>query len=168
MEIFLHLLRQEDAKELFEFEKRNRVFFEKMVPGRGESYFHYENFLKIQQELLDEQINDTSYFYSIKDQSGAVAGRINLIDLDWDKRSAHIGYRVGEEYAGKGIAKRALSLLLENVVKPLSIVVFAKTTHNNLSSQKVLTHNDFQEIVSASHHDDENSETEFIYFKWEL
>lgn len=55
MDIILEILKQNDAKKLYEFELENRAFFEKMVPERGEDYYHFETFQIRHNELLEEQ-----------------------------------------------------------------------------------------------------------------
>ena len=47
MQVFLSLLSQVDAKQLFAFEIDNKEFFERFVPPRPDSYFRYGDFCKI-------------------------------------------------------------------------------------------------------------------------
>ncbi|TQR34358.1 N-acetyltransferase [Lysinibacillus sphaericus] len=144
MEISIICLQERDAEELFEFEKNNRLFFEQMVPGRGEDYYNFETFKIRHRELLTEQQENKSKFYLIKDNSGSIVGRINLVDIDTTNDIAEVGYRVGQEYGGKGIAARALKLLLETEIRVKKIK--AKTTTNNIASQRVLEKNGFKQV----------------------
>lgn len=112
MEISIICLQERDAEELFEFEKNNRLFFEQMVPGRGEDYYNFETFKIRHRELLTEQQENKSKFYLIRDNAGSIIGRINLVDIDTTNDIAEVGYRVGQEYGGKGIGAKALKLLL--------------------------------------------------------
>lgn len=144
MEISIICLQERDAEELFEFEKNNRLFFEQMVPGRGEDYYNFETFKIRHRELLTEQQENKSKFYLIKDNSGSIVGRINLVDIDTTNEIAEVGYRVGQEYGGKGIAARALKLLLETEIRVKKIK--AKTTTNNIASQRVLEKNGFKQL----------------------
>ncbi|HSJ39142.1 MAG TPA: hypothetical protein VK945_13120 [Planococcus sp. (in: firmicutes)] len=57
MEISLELLQEKDAQDLFDFEMKNREFFEKMVPGRGDSNYTWETFMERHRDLLAEQGN---------------------------------------------------------------------------------------------------------------
>lgn len=144
MEISIICLQERDAEELFEFEKNNRLFFEQMVPGRGEDYYNFETFKIRHRELLTEQQENKSKFYLIKDNSGSIIGRINIVDIDTTNDIAEVGYRVGQEYGGKGIAARALKLLLETEIRVKKIK--AKTTTNNIASQRVLEKNGFKQL----------------------
>ncbi|MEC1260330.1 hypothetical protein P9D34_07695 [Bacillus swezeyi] len=55
MAISIHRLHECDAEELFQFEKTNRLFFEKMVPSREEDYFQFNMFKIKHRERLAEQ-----------------------------------------------------------------------------------------------------------------
>ncbi|MGG1685217.1 GNAT family N-acetyltransferase [Pseudalkalibacillus sp. NRS-1564] len=48
-----------------------------------------------------------------KDENGTILGRINLVDSNPSNNSVELGYRIGEENTGNGIATKALKLLLE-------------------------------------------------------
>ncbi|MGE7928782.1 GNAT family N-acetyltransferase [Lysinibacillus xylanilyticus] len=147
MEISINSLQERDAEELFEFEKNNRLFFEQMVPSRGEDYYNFETFKIRHKELLTEQQEHKSKFYLIRDNSDKIIGRINLVDIDTTNDIAEVGYRVGQEYGGKGIGARALKLLLETEISVKKIK--AKTTTNNIASQRVLEKNGFKQVSTS-------------------
>ncbi|MFJ5565544.1 GNAT family N-acetyltransferase [Lysinibacillus xylanilyticus] len=147
MEISITSLQERDAEELFEFEKNNRLFFEQMVPSRGEDYYNFETFKIRHKELLTEQQENKSKFYLIRDNSDKIIGRINLVDIDTTNDIAEVGYRVGQEYGGKGIGARALKLLLETEISVKKIK--AKTTTNNIASQRVLEKNGFKQVSTS-------------------
>lgn len=163
MELYLEQLTQEDAEKLYAFECENRAFFEKRVPGRGDEYYHYENFLERHRDLLDEQQKKLSIFFLIKDKTGNVLGRLNLVDIDQDIGSGHIGYRVGEAFTGQGVADRSLTLLLRDVGKYNVKEIHGKTTVNNIPSQKVLLRNGF--LLTKTEKDPDSGET-FLHYQW--
>jgi len=144
LEISIYKLQENDAQELFIFEKNNRLFFEQMVPSRGEDYYKFETFQERHKELLAEQQEQKSIFYLIRDNMDNIVGRINLVDIDATNNSAEVGYRVGKEYGGNRIGARALKLLLETegTIKKLK----AKTTTHNIASQRVLERNGFKQV----------------------
>ncbi len=142
MEILLTRVLENDAQELFLFEKDNRSFFETMVPSRGDDYYNFDTFLTRHIELLEEQKRGESYFYLIRNDLGEILGRLNLVDSDG--QSVHIGYRVGERFLGRGVAKRAVELGLQQAKQLGLRTIYAKTTSNNIGSQKVLEKNNFQ------------------------
>ncbi|MGE7186822.1 GNAT family N-acetyltransferase [Peribacillus sp. NPDC006672] len=144
MDIYIDRLNEQDAQELFKFECNNRTFFEQTVPGRGDDYYSFGTFEVRHKELLKEQEDAISSFYLIKDGSGTIVGRINLVDIDPINGTAHVGYRIGEKYTQRGIANKALKLLV-NLAPELNVTqIHAKTTSDNLASQKVLVKNGFE------------------------
>lgn len=167
MDIIIEELHEEDAEKLFEFELDNRVFFEKMVPSRGDDYYNFETFKNRHAALLDEQEEGLSYFYLIKNKNGSILGRMNLVDIDKLQNSGEIGYRVGQAYTGKGIAYTALKLLLETVSKQGIKQVSAKTTTQNIASQKVLEKNDFKKLVTCDEEVVMDGQiVKFVYYTW--
>ncbi|MEH7443848.1 GNAT family N-acetyltransferase [Bacillus sp. JJ1122] len=157
MRIALSLLTKEDARDLFEFEKINKDFFEKMVPPRPDSYFEFESFTTILDDFLKEQTENKSLFYLIKNELGSIVGRMNLVDLDWHLKSGEVGYRIGEHFAGKGAASKALNLMVEKANLLGIKEIKARTTLNNIASQRVLEKCHFQKLFV-----DENK---FVLFK---
>lgn len=143
MDIRLELLKKEDAVQLFAFECENREFFESMVPGRGEDYYNFTHFTKVLDTLLKEQQEGTDCYYLIKNNSNQIVGRMNLVNINSEEQSAHVGYRIGEEFLGQGIASKALNLLINEGIQKKVHTFLAKTTSKNIPSQKVLEKNKF-------------------------
>lgn len=165
MDISLSLLQENDAEEVFEFEKVNRIFFEKMMPGRGEDYYQWEIFLERHRELLEEQERGVCRFYLIKDPDGNIAGRINLVDIDAAAGTAEVGFRLEENYGGKGIGSNALSFLLstESNLKQ----IHAKTTTVNKSSQRVLEKNGLIHMgISGDEFEMNGKKMRFVRYLW--
>ena len=73
-------------------------------------------------------------------------GLIGLIlQNDVYRKSAEIGYWVGEPFWGKGIATEAVALITDYAFKDLKLKrVFAGAFEYNMGSMKVLEKNDFQ------------------------
>ncbi|MGE8034928.1 GNAT family N-acetyltransferase [Lysinibacillus sp. KCTC 33748] len=167
MEISINSLQERDAEELFQFETDNRLFFEQTVPSRGEDYYKFDTFKIKLRELLAEQEEEKSKFYLIRDNSGNIIGRINLVDIDITNDIAEVGYRVGKEYGGKGIGAKALKLLLETEVSVKKIK--AKTTTTNIASQKVLEKNGFKQVcISGDEFEMNGQKMRFIDYMLEL
>ncbi|WP_254178181.1 MULTISPECIES: GNAT family N-acetyltransferase [unclassified Planococcus (in: firmicutes)] len=162
----MHLLQEEDANELFRFESDSRKFFERLVPSRGDDFYVFENFLSRHEELLKEQEEDFANFYLIKNDTGDILGRINLVDIDRINRTAEIGFRIGTKYGGQGIGSRALEILLDTDLRLRQI--HGKTTTVNGASQKILTKNGFQEVrVGAETFEMNGQDMSFVYYLWE-
>ncbi|WP_397538534.1 GNAT family N-acetyltransferase [Rummeliibacillus pycnus] len=171
MEILLERLNIGDAENLFNFESENKDFFEKSVPSRGDDYYNYGVFLDRLNSLLDEQTKGISYYYLIKDTKGSILGRINVVDIEQSKGHGYLGYRVGQSNNGKGVASKALKLLKEIILdEGIANQLSAKTTINNLGSQKVLEKNGFN-LVNKN---DESTvmingqSFNFIHYYWEV
>lgn len=139
--VLLVQLNKEDADALFAFEVENRSYFEKMVPGRGDDYYNFPIFLKRLAVLLKEQEKQAGAYYLIRDESEKIIGRLNLTISNG---YADLGYRVGEPFTGKGVAKQALALAISEArAIPGLRKLVAKTTTTNIGSQKVLERNGF-------------------------
>ena len=165
MDIFIEKLHMTDADDLFNFEVENRTFFEEMVPTRGDEYYNLENFKKGLETLLEEQVIGSSRFYLIKDKDSSILGRINLVDIDEANKIGYLGYRVGEVHTGKGIANKALKLLVERVSNEEIKQIKAHTTTNNIASQKVLEKNGFDRVSTSSEEFDMNGQmVSFVYY----
>lgn len=136
----------EEAEPLFKFEKENKDYFERFVPPRPIAYFEFDSFKVILEGLLEEQTAKKSFFYLIKNDRGEIAGRMNLVEIDWQNKTGEIGYRVGETFIGKGIAAKGLALLVEEAEYMGLRSLNARTTLENKASQKVLEKNGFEKI----------------------
>lgn len=141
MIISLEKLSFHHAEELYSFELKNRYYFEESVPSRGADYYNYKFFIKRHQDLLIEQSEGISTFYLIKNEVHEIMGRINLVDVDPVTKICHLGYRIGKEFTGLGVATKALALLLTDITVR---EIHAKTTLNNKGSQVVLEKNGFK------------------------
>ncbi|MFD2446484.1 GNAT family N-acetyltransferase [Bacillus sp. CGMCC 1.16607] len=159
MKIYVNKLHEKDGEELFKFETENRAFFETLVPSRGDEYYVYNRFNELLSDLLTEQKEGISYFYLIKDEWNRIVGRINLVDIDQENRIGHIGYRVGEAYLKMGVASKALEHLLHEAINLQVYEIHAKTTPENIGSQKVLEKNGFIPTTK-------DEEPNFVHFVW--
>ncbi|KMM37983.1 GNAT family N-acetyltransferase [Guptibacillus hwajinpoensis] len=169
MGISIDKLKYEDAVELFDFENENRTYFEKMVPSRGDDYYNFDTFMIRHENLLDEQNQGLSYFYLIRERNGEILGRINLVNLDRSQSLGHIGYRVGEKHTGQGIAHKAIHILLDNFRKNGYAKILAKTTNNNIASQKMLEKNGFKKLGVSDDEFEMNGETlRFVNYIWAI
>ncbi|NLP52219.1 GNAT family N-acetyltransferase [Bacillus sp. RO1] len=169
MDITVEKLRLEDAEAVIDFEKENRAYFEKMVPSRGDDYYYFDNFITRHHQLLNEQSQGLSYFYLIRKTNGEILGRINFVDIDKTQNSGHIGYRVGEKHTGHGIAYRALHTLMDKLSTDGFKKIFAKTTNNNIASQKVLEKNGFKKIEESAEEFVMNGEKlRFVNYIWAI
>ncbi|REB07460.1 N-acetyltransferase [Sporosarcina sp. BI001-red] len=167
MNIIIERLKDTDAESLYKFEIENRTFFEDMVPSRGDDFFKPEGFKVRHESLLDEQNQGLSFFYLIKDENDSILGRINLVDIDESEKVGFLGYRVGQIHTGKGVAKKSLALLLKTIVELDIDEVKAKTTSNNIASQKVLEQNGFERTETSDIEFEMNGQMlKFVNYSW--
>ncbi|WP_100065024.1 GNAT family N-acetyltransferase [Miniphocaeibacter massiliensis] len=169
MDIKIEKLKLEDAKKLFEFEIYNKEYFEKFVPSRSNDYFNYDSFLEILNTLLIEQQNAISFFYLIKDMNDNILGRINLTDINYSEKSVDLGYRIGKDYIGRGIASKALNFIINAIDTNTIEIINSKTTTNNIGSQKVMLKNNFKFLYEDKNEFIFNEIREkFVYYKLEI
>lgn len=121
-----------------------------MVPGRPEAYFTYEGYHSIHEDLLKEQEEGISFFYLIKSTDNNILGRINIVDINQNSHSGQIGYRIGENHSGKGVATQAMAMFLNEISSLPVFELYAKTTTNNKGSQIVLERNNFTRVFTTS------------------
>ena len=142
--ISLELLSEANSLDVYAFEKENREYFERNLPPRPANYFDLEGFKEITRELLTEQRNRDVYMHLIRDSQGVMVGRINLSVLEGNRKTAEIGYRIGENVTNLGYASEAVRLVLD---KAFTIYGFnriiAGTARDNLATQRALLKNGF-------------------------
>lgn len=142
--ISLELMSEDNSIDIYSFEKENREYFERNLPPRPATYFDSEGFKEITRELLREQENHDVYMHLIRDAQGVMVGRINLSVLGKDRKTAELGYRIGENVTNLGYASEAVKLVLEKAFTTYGLHrIIAGTATDNLASQRVLFKNGF-------------------------
>ncbi|MFI5829966.1 GNAT family N-acetyltransferase [Streptomyces sp. NPDC051578] len=136
----LERLRADHEDALLAFERKNRAYFARTVPDRGDAYF--ADFPGRHRALLAEQEAGVCHFHLVFDAEGQLAGRINLVDVQ--EGSAELGYRIGESAAGRGLATAAVAAILRLAADPYGLrELSAVTTLDHPASMTVLTRNAF-------------------------
>lgn len=148
MSVKIELVTEEDYQEIYQFEMRNKKFFETILPPRPAGYQRYDTFLVIMNNLLEEQSNGDYYMYIIRGENGEFIGRINLqMVISGNLKTAEIGYRMDFNKQGKGHAGHAVKLVLQEAFQKYGVSkVTAGTSIDNIGSQKVLEKNGFIKI----------------------
>ena len=133
-------LRPGHAAALLALEQENRAYFAASVSDRGDEYF--AEFDERLRALLAEQDTGTVHMHVILDWDGAVAGRVNLVDVA--DGSAELGFRVAERVAGQGLATAAVREVCALAVAEYGLTTLrAAAAVTNLASQAVLRNNGF-------------------------
>ncbi|GAB3257883.1 GNAT family N-acetyltransferase [Chitinimonas naiadis] len=140
-----------DAAPLLAFELANRAYFESWINARPASYYSLDAVRDAIQAAERESAADVAYQFLIRQQD-AIVGRINLTQVTRPYyNKATLGYRVGESFAGQGIAGQALALLLDRAFGELDLHRIEATARpENRGSMRVLERNGFQQFGRAT------------------
>lgn len=133
-----------DAEELLRFELANRLYFEQWINPRAADYYSHAGVQAALAVALRDAAQDRAYQYLVK-LEGAIVGRVNLNHvLRPYFNKAEVGYRIGEQHAGKGIATQAVALLLGQAFDTLGFErIEATVRERNHASVHVLKNNGF-------------------------
>ncbi|MFE1944989.1 GNAT family N-acetyltransferase [Streptomyces massasporeus] len=147
--VTLEPLRADHADALLAFERENRAYFARTVPDRGDAFFTPAGFAARLQALLEEQHARVCRFHVILGEDGELIGRVNLMDLA--DGSAELGYRVGEQAAGRGVATAAVAQVCRLAATDYGLAsLTARTTLDNPASMRVLTRNGFTWVENTT------------------
>jgi [ribosomal protein S5]-alanine N-acetyltransferase len=142
----LQRLRADHAPALLAFELANRAYFAASISDRGDDF--YDKFTERHIDMLAEQETGTCAFHVLVDQDGSILGTFNLRDIE-DGR-AELGYRVAQRAAGRGVATATVRELCQVAAAHYGLrVLRAKTTRENIASQKVLSKAGFVPVGPA-------------------
>ena len=108
----IRTLRPDDAAPLLAFEQANRAWFERHIDGRPDTFYSVDGIHAHVAQFLDEHAQGRLHPCVIVDQHGELIGRANLKDIDGQAQTAEVGYRIGQQQAGKGLATAALHHLI--------------------------------------------------------
>ncbi|WP_328999209.1 GNAT family N-acetyltransferase [Kribbella sp. NBC_00709] len=143
----LEPLTAEHADAVLAFELENREYFASWIWDRGDDYF--ANFAAKHAALLAEQAAGVCRFHVLVDDSGAVAGRVNLVDLK--NGSAELGYRMAQKWAGQGLASAAVRAIIGVAATEYGLTaLWAGASDRNPASQAVLTRAGFRQVATTS------------------
>lgn len=136
-----------DAPALFAFELANRAYFEAMINARPANYYSLDAVRYAIEEAGKQRAQDLSYQYLIK-SADSILGRVNLNTVTRKYyNKADLGYRVDQTMGGKGIASRAVALVLDEAFGALGFWrIEAQVRADNLGSLRVLEKNNFSQF----------------------
>lgn len=145
------LLSEDDAPALAALLTANRRFLAPWDPVRDDAFFTEHAQADIARRALDAHAAGTALPLVVLDDDGAPAGRLNLAGITRGPfQSAGMGYWVGRESNGRGLATRAAAEALAVAFGELGLHrVQAETLLHNGASRRVLAKNGFHEIGVA-------------------
>lgn len=119
-----------DAPALLRFELENRAFFEAWVPPRPPGFYDETRFSDRLKALIDDP--DGASFLIREDHW--ILGRVNL---GFAGACVEIGYRMGQNAQGRGVATRAVTQALD-WARPRASRAEAEVRRSNPASRRVL------------------------------
>ena len=108
----IRTLRPDDASALLAFELANRAWFERHIDPRPDAFYSLDGIHAHVAQFLLEHEQGLLHPCIIVDQDGNLLGRANLKDIDQQAHTAEVGYRIGQQHGGKGLATTALRHLI--------------------------------------------------------
>jgi ribosomal-protein-alanine N-acetyltransferase len=142
----LQRVTSEHEAPVLQFELENRTYFAESISDRGDDYF--EKFAERHLELMAEQEAGVNAYYVLLGDDEKIIGRFNLYELG--EGTAKVGYRVGRDFSGFGVATFGLIELCHLAHKEHELRTLSATTSNeNIASQKVLVKGGFVAIDTA-------------------
>jgi ribosomal-protein-alanine N-acetyltransferase len=142
----LERLRADHADAVLAFELANRAYFAAFISDRGDEFF--EQFAERHSTMLAEQETSSYAYYVLVGEDGSVLGRFNLFGIE--DGTAELGYRVAQQAAGQGVATATVRELCRLAATRHGLrTLKARTTPENVASQKVLTKAGFLPVGPA-------------------
>jgi ribosomal-protein-alanine N-acetyltransferase len=134
------------APAVLEFELANRAWFAQSITDRGDRFFAH--FDESWATVLALHAAGTCLFHVLTTADGEVVGRFNLLDIE--DRTAQVGYRVAEQFTGRGVATAAVGELCRRAATDYRLhTLEAGAADDNVASQRVLTKSGFTLVGPA-------------------
>jgi ribosomal-protein-alanine N-acetyltransferase len=137
-------VRSDDASALSAVYRANRRFLAPWEPIRDDAFFTAAG----QRERLESARNS---YPCVIEHDERIVGMISLSAIErGPAQTANLGYWVAEAMNGRGIATRAVRLMIDTAFGELGLHrLQAGTLVHNTGSQRVLEHNGFERIGVA-------------------
>ena len=145
------LVTLDDVPALAQLCRANRDFLAPWEPVRGDGYFTVDGQRDIVTRALAKYGEGTHLPLVICDESGQVAGRINLNGIVRGAfQCGTLGYWLGAEFNGRGLATAAVRDVIRLAFADLGLHrIEAGTLVHNIRSQRVLERSGFVRIGLA-------------------
>ncbi len=133
-DVELRLLELRDAEKFYALVDRNRDHLRHWFDGYKSVEDAYAYAKGSLQRLANDEAMTAVIWYR-----GQLAGIVQLEDIDWERRLTEIGYWLGEEFPGKGIATMAVRALVEHAFTNLGFErIAASVAPENVQSRALL------------------------------
>ena len=135
-QLSLSIISLSDAREIFKVVDENRIYLRKTLPWLDEVNSLDEQISYISHCISDYELHKGIMYSILFD--GDIIGTMGLNSIDYDNRSCAVGYCVSEEFAGKGIATRCCSRLIDHCFDDLNLHRFVlEASVENIASCRV-------------------------------
>ena len=135
----------DDAADLLAFELEHRAYFERWINPRAAAFYSSDGVAAAIDEAVREAQQDLGYQFLVK-VDGHLAGRVNLKHaLRPYFNKVELGYRMGQQHAGRGYATQAVARVLREAFEVLQFARVEATIRGvNPGSLRVLEKNGFR------------------------
>lgn len=118
-DIHLSILEPRHASELYEVinESRNSISEWLSFPQKTQEVKDSVTFIE---KSLKRFASNNGYWAGIW-HKGKLAGSIGFLYMDWDAKKTEIGYWLGDNYLGKGLATKSVERLIEHSFQDLGL-----------------------------------------------
>ena len=115
----LRLLEERHAQELTDLTDRNREYLRAWLPwvDANRTVEDRKNFIR---GALKQFAENNGFVAGIWHE-GRLAGVIGYDGIDWENRTTEVGYWLGEEFQGKGLATAACRALVDHAFGELGL-----------------------------------------------
>lgn len=136
-----------DAPALLRFELAHRAYFERWVNARDPRYYSEQGVAAAIAAAEAAWAADQAFQYLVV-EDGRLVGRVNLTAVRRvHYHCADLGYRIGEQDGGRGIASRAVALCLDEAFGTHGLGrIEAVARPENKGSVRVLERNGFRQF----------------------
>jgi RimJ/RimL family protein N-acetyltransferase len=133
----LRKLRVSDANDIYENIRDKEVVRWLLSVPHPYSFNDAVRFIRRSQYRVKK--NTAHAFGIVLKETNRVIGVVEIFNIDWDNRSADIGYWLGKKYWNRGLMTEAVKLALRFAFKELKLHRLSTTTfEENLASRRVL------------------------------
>ena len=109
--VSVRLYEESDAEELYAVTDANRDYLARWMPwAANQTLDGTREFIRAARKQLAE---NHGFQATIIDQ-GRIVGGLGFHNVDWENRSATIGYWIAEDAQGRGLVTRAVTALIEH------------------------------------------------------
>jgi ribosomal-protein-serine acetyltransferase len=115
----LRLLEHHHAEELFALIDHNRSYLRQWLP-EWDVQKSLDDCKRVIKSSLEQLAANGGFTLGIWWQ-GRLAGIIGAANIDWENRSAMVGYLLGESYQGKGLVTGACRALVDYLFSELNL-----------------------------------------------